>query len=312
MRKQRCRPAFIVLSLLLLPAVDLAGAPAAPASAGTRSRGDLAKAAVVFARLQRRSDNYDLWTMGPHGGNAYQLTESQVDDWDPAWSPDGTKIAWVRYPDDLRADVWLMNADGTGRHNLTNDADDISRPAWSPDGTQIAFSRDGAIWVIGADGSDEHRISPAGAYDFDPAWSPDGSTILFAGDSSGATFDIDLFTMRPDGTDRLDLTNTSEIIETRPAWSPDGSRIAFTAEGRTTDWHVELMRTDGAGRHILVDAYSLDPAWSPSGSRIVFYGCLDDCALFRITVNGTDLEPFGRRRGASDIEPDYRDVIPGA
>ena len=296
----------LIIGLLLILVHALVFAPSA-----TASRGDLAKAAIVFARLQGTQDDYELWTMGPHGGNQHRLTRNRMGDFDPVWSPDGTRIAWVRYPEFGcncgPSDVWLMNADGTDRRNLTNDAADISRPTWSPDGSQIAFTRDYAIWVIDADGTDEHRISPVGSFDFDPAWSPDGTRIAFVtnGDES-----FDLFSMRPDGTDRRQLTHTIGISERRPAWSPDGSRIAFSGSHRTSGWHVNLMRADGAGVHVLVDAYSLDPAWSPDGSRLAFYACVDDCALYRIKPNGARLDPLGLRRGDSDIQPDYRDVIP--
>ena len=309
MRPDRRHPALIVASMLLVVQV-LWLAPHAAAASAPRE-GDLAKAALVFARLQGTQEDHELWTMGAHGGNQHRLTRNVMGDFDPVWSPDGTRIAWVRYPDFGcncgPSDVWLMNADGTNRHNLTNDATGISRPTWSPDGTQIAFMRDYGIWVINADGSDEHRISPVGSFDFDPAWSPNGALIAFVtnGDES-----FDLFSMRVDGTDRRQLTHTIGISEHRPAWSPDGSKIAFTGNHRTSSWHVDLMRADGAGVHVVVDAYSLGPAWSPSGSRLAFYACLDDCALYRIKPNGADLEPLGRRRGDSDIQPDYRDVIP--
>jgi tol-pal system beta propeller repeat protein TolB len=308
MRQDRRHPALIVVSVLLLVQM-LWLAPHAVAV--TAPRGDLAKAAIVFARLQGTPQNYELWTMGAHGGNQHRLTRNDMGDFDPVWSPDGTRIAWVRYPEYGcncgPSDVWLMNADGTDRHNLTNDADGISRPTWSPDGSQLAFTLDYMIWVIDADGSDEHQISPAGSYDFDPAWSPDGTRIAFSSDGGGS---FDLFSMRPDGTDRRQLTHAIGISEYRPAWSPDGSKIAFTGNHQSGNWHVDLMQADGSGVHILVDASSLDPAWSPDGSRLAFYACMDDCALYRIKRNGADLEPLGRRRGDSDIQPDYRDVIP--
>ncbi len=83
--------------------------------------------------------------MGPHGGNLHRLTHNDFGDFEPVWSPDGTKIAWVRFPDDTcncgPADVWVMNADGSDRHNLTNDGADISHPSWSPDGARSRSRR---------------------------------------------------------------------------------------------------------------------------------------------------------------------------
>jgi TolB protein len=311
MHRMRTFRALAVSAILVVQGLVAATGLAPEAVAATAPRGDLAKAAIVFARYRATPESYDLWTMGAHGGNQHRLTRNGIGDFDPVWSPDGTRIAWVRYPEFGcncgPSDVWVMNADGTDRHNLTNDAAGISRPTWSPDGSQIAFTRDYRIWVIDADGTDQHQISPADSFDFDPAWSPDGTTIAFASQGEGT---FDLFSMRPDGTDRQQLTHTIGIGESRPAWSPDGARIAFSGLHRASSWHVDLMRADGAGVHILVDAFSLDPAWSSDGSRLVFYACASDCALYRIKPNGAHLEPIGRMRGGADIQPDYRDVIP--
>ena len=162
-RRNQIRLASLVASMLLLSqGLGLATGLATRAGAATAPRGDLAKAGIVFARLQGTPENHEIWTMGRRGGNQHRLTNNDVGDFDPVWSPDGSRIAWVRYPQAAcncgPSDVWLMDADGTDPYNLTDDAAAISRPTWSPDGTQIAFTRGYEIWMIDADGSDEHRI----------------------------------------------------------------------------------------------------------------------------------------------------------
>ena len=97
-------------------------------------------------------------------------------DWDPAWSPDGTKIAFAS--DGARAlnhgDIFVVNSDGSGRTNLTNDPASDDLPAWSPDGTKIAFvsTRGGAhsIFVMNADGTGVTRLTNNAGYDGEPAW----------------------------------------------------------------------------------------------------------------------------------------------
>ena len=87
----------------------------------------------------------------------------------PAWSPDGTKIAFVKltyYNQDLNSSwgvIWVMNADGSNKVKLTGDTEKFNSPTWSPDGTKIAFAgpeNKGDIWVMNADGS--NRINFTG------------------------------------------------------------------------------------------------------------------------------------------------------
>ncbi len=124
------------------------------------------------------------------------LTNSTADDRSPAWSPEGTKIAFVRM-----GDILVMNVDGSEVTNLTNRSErgPMNRgPAWSLDGTKIAFSRNEAggnrdinrIFLMDADGSNETMLTsalPDGGLDvdFELTWSPDGTKIAFSSDPDG-------------------------------------------------------------------------------------------------------------------------------
>ena len=313
MRVRRRTPITILFPFLLVAQILMVAGGSSTAVAQTASGEDLAKAAIVFAGNPGDGDfvGSELYTIDRFGGSLHRLTRNDYADMEPVWSPDGSKIAWVRYPQETcncgPSDVWVMNADGTGRHNLTNDRADISGPTWSPDGSQLAFTLGYAIYVINANGTDEHRISPAGAFDFDPAWSPDGRLIAFAsfGDN------IDMYAMDPDGTDRVQLSHTTGLLEEDPAWSPDGSRIAFSGLQPGRGWHVYMMPADGSGHHIVVDTFSLWPAWYPDGTKLVFYACDADCGLYRIRTGGGGFRPWGLQRSVSGFQPDFRDVIPG-
>ena len=118
-----------------------------------------------------------------------RLTDDSASDQSPAWSPDGTRIAFHSYRDG-DWDIFLMNADGSNQRRLTNHRASDTFPAWSPDGTQIAFhsQRTGNwdIFLMNADGSNRRRLTDNSASDEDPAWSPDGTQIAFHHDRGRA------------------------------------------------------------------------------------------------------------------------------
>jgi hypothetical protein len=159
------------------------------------------------------------------------------DDLEPAWSPDGRRIAFVTFRNDPRqlcpdcgppapgsTELYVTNADGTGQLRLTNspgseggptglgidDNDGESIPSWSPDGTRIAIAsnRDGnwEIYVVNADGSGSQRLTNNSATDLRPRWSPDGTKIAFQTNRDG---NQEIYSMNPNGTGQTNLTNNA-------------------------------------------------------------------------------------------------------
>ncbi|MDP6512914.1 MAG: hypothetical protein QF878_06995 [SAR202 cluster bacterium] len=107
------------------------------------------------------------------GSGQTNLTNNSAADADPAWSPDGAKIAFWSGRDG-NSEMYVMNTDGSDQTRLTTN--DAWEPAWSPDGAKIAFSshRDGdwEIYLMNADGSGQTRLTNDPAHDSSPAWSP--------------------------------------------------------------------------------------------------------------------------------------------
>jgi Tol biopolymer transport system component len=279
----------------------------------------------------------ELYVIDADGSNLVRLSgpndyldcaEADIDKQSLAWSPDGTRLAYVAgCRQASRLEIRVVNADGSGLANLTDSGADQCNPAWSPDGSKIAFvSRcDGAtrkrqIYVINADGSGLARLSNNRASDLNPVWSPDGNRIGFVsvGRPFGFCEDAGLYwcgppwiyVMNADGSARRNLTR-SGANSWGLAWSPDGTRIAFETSARRPcvellegcfgiDPEVFVMAADGLGVFNLsnygfdprIGSYATDigPVWSPDGSRIAFTSDRDgDSEIYVTDADGTNV-----------------------
>jgi hypothetical protein len=205
---------------------------------------------------------------------------------DPAWSPDGSRLAY-RSGGGPQSRIGVVDADGTDArvlYTVEGEPAAAGPPVWSPDGRQLAFAAGDGIYVMRTDGSDPRRISQYrgshACYDLQPSWSPDGAMIAFAVRCEGG--DLGVFVMNADGSGRTRLTGTEAgpdayppYDDFYPVWSPEGSRIAFirrTAPAPTDAyrWDLMVMNPDGSSlRRIARGPYQDRPDWSPDGGHLV-------------------------------------------
>jgi Tol biopolymer transport system component len=223
-------------------------APSGDVSAETGPPIDIS---AVQGRIVFSDETNDVWTMDADGTHVLKVTSAPAMEFDPTWSPDGTKIAYRHQSgDDQTTEIYVMNADGSGQRNVTrNDVADWG-PDWSPDGSAIAFnSAMGSTgwsglfgYVMAPDGSKLERLSIH--YVEYPAWSPDGSRIAFMAQepsASGANPDYNVYVMHADGTGIERLTDAPGE-DGWLAWLPDGSAILVAGGG-----DLYLIRPEGTG-----------------------------------------------------------------
>lgn len=158
------------------------------------------------------------------------LTNHPADDQMPAWSPDGTRIAFVSSRDDGAGDIFVMDSDGGNPVNVTgNGAWDV-HPSWSPDGRRIGFQSDRAghfnIFSMDARGRNILQLTDHAAADTGPAWSPDGEWVAFSSRRDGHP---NIFMLTEDGREIRRVTDHPFGYAISPTWSPDGRSIAFSS-----------------------------------------------------------------------------------
>jgi TolB protein len=192
----------------------------------------------------------------------------------PAWSADGTQIAFVR-----DGKVFVARADGTEERPLT-DRVQASSPAWSPDGKRLAFGGRRDVFVVRvADRRLTQLTYSAHPWlgNYTPAYSPDGKRIAFS--RSTDAFNTDIFVMSANGNNLRRLTKTQGTDATLgeehgPDWSPDGRTIVFVSN-RDRSWELYTIDATGRRERRLTNTTSAhynenSPRFSRDGKRILY------------------------------------------
>lgn len=271
---------------------------------------DIYEGKVVFARHDTISGIYQIYKVNLDGTGLTQLTFDPnllYNDW-PRWSPDGSKIAFVRGLGYEINQITIMDSDGSNIRGISNPWYESYKPAWSPDGSKLAYSQY-IIWTAmpeifyadtaSIDGSLETRVTYLYGTAYNPHWSSDGSKIYFQsgtvagslGVSYGNFFSIDTATGNIErfSTDAIDNESNGHL-------SPDETQIVFfmgpygsNRRIYRTDINLSFIDTLTGGPQ------DTDPRWSNDGSKIIFikdessdplYQCYN---IYVMNPDGSDL-----------------------
>ncbi len=256
--------------------------------------------------------------------------DSTADDDEPAFSPDGTRIAFRSSREGGGLFVMGMTGEAPRRVSRTG-----FKPTWSPDGKRLAFTiehvdlnpqnavRRSELWTVDVSTEAAGRLSDQDAVT--PSWSPHGQRIAFTGRMSGSQFEhLDIWTIPAAGGTPTKVTDDA-VTDWNPTWSPDGRYLYFSSErgGSMNLWRIRVDETSGRRLGdpeplMAPAARAAHPSLSADGTRLVYTSALItsnierlgfDPAAGRVKGEPSPVTSGSRRWSSPDPSPDGRRVV---
>ena len=222
-----------------------------------------------IAYVVKSTGRYELQIADADGANAQTALASREPIISPAWSPEGTRLAYVSF--EAKKPIIYVHSLATGsRHVAANFKGSNSAPAWSPDGKRLAvvLSKDGGsqLFLVNVDGSGITRLASSAGIDTEPRFSPDGESIYFTSDRGGSP---QIYRIAVTGGEPVRVTFEGSY-NVSPRLSPDGRSMAYvTSSGGR--FQVALMDLASKQTQILTDSVKDEsPSFSPNGRMILY------------------------------------------
>ncbi len=248
--------------------------------------GDKGAFSTRIAYVTKAGQRYQLWVADADGENAQSALASPEPIISPAWSPNGSQLAYVSF--ESRKPVVYTHDIASGKRRLiANFRGSNSAPAWSPDGRTLAvtLSRDGGsqLYAIDAGGGEPRRLIQSSSIDTEPVYTPDGKSIYFVSDRGGAP---QIYKMPSMGgnAERVTFTGNYNIS---PALSPDGRWLAYISRVSGA-FKLHVMELAGGTVNAITDTSADEsPSFAPN-SRLIVYATQQQGreALMTTTLDG--------------------------
>jgi len=312
------RRSVAIVAVLLIAALMVVRVAVRSQAVPPGNRGDIAFAS-------NRAGNYDIYTLDPGSGTVTAAIQTAANERAPAWSPDGTKLAFARENATTCTplscwDLYVRDTVANTTTKLTSFGvgTQLFDTTWSTDGTRIAFTKMDTVtandvYVVPANGSSGPvQVTATSAAESSPDWSPDGSKLVMS--NGGHLFTIASTAVAGTPT-QVTLSGSPPAYAKDASWGPDG-RFAFV--GGVSSFKpisIYTANADGSGAAEVWNAGGgtiNTPAWAPDGSRITFAyvpssGGNYDVGILRLCSGAVN---FPAPNAATDVDPNWQPVLP--
>ena len=231
--------------------------------------GDKGVFSTRIAYVAKVGTRYTLRVADADGEGAQAALASPEPIISPAWSPDGSQLAYVSF-ESRKPVIYAHNVSSGKRRLIANFRGSNSAPAWAPDGSQLiaTLSREGGsqLYALGLNGGEPRRLTQTSSIDTEPAYAPDGKSIYFVSDRGGAP---QIYRMSPTGgnAERVTFSGNYNIS---PAASPDGRYLAYIARVGG-GYKLQLMDlASGVTSSITDTTADESPSFAPNSKLIVY------------------------------------------
>ncbi len=275
---------------------------------GVRGAFNTRIAYVTLTRTQGKT-RYALVVADADGENPREILVSTTEVLSPAWSPDGTKLAYARFEGN-HAVVYVQDVASGTREIVSQALGHNGAPAWSPDGKKLALAMQNKkpggnsnfdIYVLDLQTKNLTRFTDHWAIETYPAWSPDGKYIAFTSDRSGR---VQIY-RKPVGGGKEERVTFQGNENDRAVYSPDGKLLA-TVQGNGGEYRIAVLELETGQVRVLTEG-KLDesPSFAPNGSMILYartYLKTGEEVLSAVSVDGRFDFPLSEQ-GKSVREP---------